>query len=167
MGQSRIGLAHVTLGTGWACYSPMFLRAREKYVVSRVSLRPLQVLCDLCGQAFNRKDREEYAKRAKLALSKGGSIAVFLSVLDSKRCQRERQASRTHRSSVLKMPISGRREIMPTTQETKCAHPQCSCEVSDEKQYCSQACSDAAKRNDVQSACGCEHPNCERTAQAA
>jgi hypothetical protein len=40
----------------------------------------------------------------------------------------------------------------------KCAHPNCSCTVSDEKNYCSPQCEAMEKTPDVD--CKCRHPRC-------
>jgi hypothetical protein len=40
----------------------------------------------------------------------------------------------------------------------KCAHPVCSCQVSDGK-YCSEACEAMEKTPDID--CRCEHSECE------
>lgn len=49
---------------------------------------------------------------------------------------------------------------MAEAVQNKCAHPKCSCAVSDGKEYCSQACSDAAKNGSLSNNCGCDHPGC-------
>ena len=47
---------------------------------------------------------------------------------------------------------------MTTLTTMKCAHPACSCHVSD-KNYCSDKCQAAAKESHGK--CPCEHPGCE------
>ncbi len=49
---------------------------------------------------------------------------------------------------------------MAEAVQTKCAHPKCTCPVSDGQQYCSQACSDAAEGGSLSNNCGCSHPEC-------
>lgn len=41
----------------------------------------------------------------------------------------------------------------------KCAHPACSCQVSDNKSYCSDKCASPAAGAGAK--CGCEHPGCK------
>jgi len=54
---------------------------------------------------------------------------------------------------------------MATMAEDKtCAHPQCSCPVSGDQEYCCQSCADSHSRNDVESDCGCNHAQCARAA---
>jgi hypothetical protein len=44
--------------------------------------------------------------------------------------------------------------------QNQCAHPQCTCPVSEDQKYCSQACSDAAEGSSQNDRCGCSHPQC-------
>jgi len=49
---------------------------------------------------------------------------------------------------------------MAEAVENKCAHPKCTCPVAEGKEYCSQACSDAAENGSLSNNCGCDHPGC-------
>lgn len=49
---------------------------------------------------------------------------------------------------------------MAEAVQNKCAHPKCTCPVSEGKEYCSQACSDAAENGSLSNNCGCDHPAC-------
>jgi len=53
---------------------------------------------------------------------------------------------------------------MNATDEKKCAHPQCSCLVSQGQEYCSEACEISAVGNETKGECGCDHPQCEMAA---
>jgi hypothetical protein len=56
--------------------------------------------------------------------------------------------------------ITYRRNPMAEAVENKCAHPKCTCTVADGKEYCSQACSEAAESGSLSNNCGCDHPGC-------
>jgi hypothetical protein len=52
---------------------------------------------------------------------------------------------------------------------TKCAHPDCTCTVTDGGQYCSDYCVEAANEESVKDAeggCSCGHPECTATVGA-
>ena len=50
------------------------------------------------------------------------------------------------------------------SKETKkCAHPPCSCTVSDGSKYCSPYCESARDRTEIN--CGCEHQGCKGRAR--
>jgi hypothetical protein len=53
---------------------------------------------------------------------------------------------------------------MNATDQEKCAHPQCSCPVSQGKEYCSEACEISAVGSETKGECGCNHPQCEMAA---
>ena len=53
---------------------------------------------------------------------------------------------------------------MNATDQKKCAHPQCSCPVSEGKEYCSEACEISAAGSETKGECGCNHPQCEMAA---
>jgi hypothetical protein len=64
-------------------------------------------------------------------------------------------------------------EIVNATEEKKCAHPGCSCEVSGDQEYCSPQCEQSATSGAQQSAsprtqgrsdCGCNHAECRMAA---
>lgn len=42
--------------------------------------------------------------------------------------------------------------------DNKCAHPICSCAVTDDDKYCSEYCRDAKDLTEI--GCGCEHAGC-------
>jgi len=42
----------------------------------------------------------------------------------------------------------------------RCAHPQCTCPVSEDEEFCSPACLDAAEEGSTNEPCGCSHPQC-------
>ena len=44
--------------------------------------------------------------------------------------------------------------------QNRCAHPQCTCPVSAEEEFCSQACLDTAEEGSTNERCGCSHPQC-------
>jgi len=48
---------------------------------------------------------------------------------------------------------------------TKCAHPGCTCTVSDGGQYCSDYCVETAQADSAKDdeGCGCGHPECAAT----
>jgi hypothetical protein len=53
---------------------------------------------------------------------------------------------------------------MNATDQKKCAHPQCSCQVSQGEEYCSEACEISAAGSEANAECGCDHPQCEMAA---
>ena len=53
---------------------------------------------------------------------------------------------------------------MNATDQEKCAHPQCSCPVSQGEEYCSEACEISAAGSETKGECGCNHPQCEMAA---
>jgi len=53
---------------------------------------------------------------------------------------------------------------MNATDQKKCAHPQCSCPVSQDQEYCSEACEISAAGNEANAECGCDHPQCQMAA---
>src|SRR5579862_5241641 len=56
--------------------------------------------------------------------------------------------------------ITYRRNPMAEAVQNKCAHPKCTCPVSEGTEYCSQACSEAAESGSLSNNCGCDHPGC-------
>jgi hypothetical protein len=48
---------------------------------------------------------------------------------------------------------------MASTDQKKCAHPNCSCAAPAGKPYCSVQCETAAKTPDID--CKCGHPGCK------
>src|SRR3954467_6113274 len=56
--------------------------------------------------------------------------------------------------------ITYRRNLMAEAVETKCAHPKCTCPVSEGQEYCSQACAEAAQSGSLSNNCGCDHAGC-------
>ena len=44
------------------------------------------------------------------------------------------------------------------TEQKKCEHPACNCMISDEENYCSPYCDDAADTTEI--ACNCGHAGC-------
>jgi len=63
-------------------------------------------------------------------------------------------------------------KTMNATETQKCAHPNCSCDVSDNQQYCSTECEKSATSGQQMSAsgtqgqsdCGCNHAQCRMAA---
>src|SRR5438270_9249649 len=53
---------------------------------------------------------------------------------------------------------------MNAAEQNKCAHPQCSCPVSQGQQYCSEACEISAAGSEPNAECGCDHPQCQMAA---
>jgi hypothetical protein len=49
---------------------------------------------------------------------------------------------------------------MAEAVQNRCSHPQCTCPVEEEGEYCSQACSDAAEDSSQNARCNCPHPQC-------
>jgi hypothetical protein len=47
---------------------------------------------------------------------------------------------------------------MADKKSDKCAHPSCSCTVTEVDEYCSEYCRDAGDLTEI--GCGCEHPAC-------
>lgn len=44
--------------------------------------------------------------------------------------------------------------------QNQCAHPKCTCPVSEGQQYCSQACSEAVENGSMSNNCACSHAQC-------
>jgi len=57
-----------------------------------------------------------------------------------------------------------REKDMNATDQKKCAHPQCSCPVSQGQEYCSEACEISAVGIEANGECGCDHPQCQMAA---
>jgi hypothetical protein len=57
-----------------------------------------------------------------------------------------------------------REKDMNVTDQKKCAHPQCSCPVSQGQEYCSEACEISAAGIEGNGECGCDHPQCQMAA---
>ena len=53
---------------------------------------------------------------------------------------------------------------MNATDQKKCAHPECSCPVSQSQEYCSEACEISAAGSEPNAECGCDHPQCQMAA---
>ena len=49
---------------------------------------------------------------------------------------------------------------MAEAVQNQCAHPKCTCPVSEGQQYCSTACSEAAESGSLSNNCGCSHSEC-------
>ena len=54
---------------------------------------------------------------------------------------------------------------MAETREGICAHPACTCKVSEGEKYCSTYCEDAGDTTEL--SCNCDHPECVTLAEAA
>jgi hypothetical protein len=54
---------------------------------------------------------------------------------------------------------SPKREEPPVADNKKCAHPNCSCTVTEGRKYCSPQCEAMEKTPDVD--CKCGHPGCK------
>ena len=52
---------------------------------------------------------------------------------------------------------------MTDTNERKCAHIPCLCEVPEGRKYCGESCRDAGSE-ELEIACECDHPACPLTA---
>jgi hypothetical protein len=46
----------------------------------------------------------------------------------------------------------------------KCAHPACTCMVSADGEFCSDACSDESESATIGATCGCGHTECSASA---
>ena len=77
--------------------------------------------------------------------------------------QRQLKLSIIHPTCKLKI-FEGRKDSMSTTTNTptanKCAHPDCSCPVGPNQQYCSDACEKAPDRGLAATECNCNHQSC-------
>lgn len=58
---------------------------------------------------------------------------------------------------------------MAMAKQSNCAHPQCTCPITEGQEYCGQNCANSARNNevDVQSKCSCGHPGCKSASKAA
>jgi len=50
--------------------------------------------------------------------------------------------------------------IIDAKSKKKCAHEQCKCEVSFDKEYCSDFCAEADDIEEVELQCDCKHAPC-------